>query len=71
MGLPKNWTKYGCRMKKSAIIARYRALGNSVALPCAEYVMAGIAEVMELNLESLFMELENLFIEHGEVARQS
>lgn len=25
--------------------ARYRALGNSIALPCAEYVMAGICEV--------------------------
>ena len=25
---------------------RYRALGNAIALPCAEYIMAGIAEAL-------------------------
>jgi len=25
---------------------RYRALGNAIALPCADYIMAGIAEVL-------------------------
>ena len=24
----------------------YRALGNAIALPCAEYIMAGIAEAL-------------------------
>ena len=46
MGLPENWTKYGCMNEEISDHARYRALGNSIALPCAEYVMAGIAEVM-------------------------
>ena len=46
MGLPENWTKYGCKNEEISDHARYRALGNSIALPCAEYVMAGIAEVM-------------------------
>ena len=26
--------------------SRYKALGNSVAIPCVEYVMAGIAAAM-------------------------
>ena len=26
--------------------SRYKALGNAIALPCAEYIMAGIAEVL-------------------------
>ena len=47
MGLPENWTKYGCKNEEISDHARYRALGNSIALPCAEYVMAGIAEVMK------------------------
>ena len=46
MGLPENWTKYGCKNEEISDHARYRALGNSIALPCAEYVMAGIVEVM-------------------------
>ena len=46
IGLPENWTKYGCKNEEISDHARYRALGNSIALPCAEYVMAGIAEVM-------------------------
>ena len=46
MGLPENWTEYGCKNEEISDHARYRALGNSIALPCAEYVMAGIAEVM-------------------------
>ena len=25
---------------------RYKALGNAIALPCAEYIMAGIAEAL-------------------------
>ncbi|MEI3520665.1 MAG: hypothetical protein V8Q40_06105 [Anaerosacchariphilus sp.] len=36
-------------MRRRAISdsARYRALGNSIALPCAEYVMAGIYESLQ------------------------
>lgn len=31
---------------------RYKALGNSVAIPCVEYVMEGIKEVMEVTHET-------------------
>ena len=44
-GLPDHWTAYGCEGETISNSARYRALGNSIALPCAEYVMAGICEV--------------------------
>ena len=44
MGLPENWTKYGCKNEEISDHARYRALGNSIALP--QNMMAGIAEVM-------------------------
>ena len=44
-GLPDHWTAYGCKGETISDSARYRALGNSIALPCAEYVMAGICEV--------------------------
>ncbi len=46
MGLPEGWTAYGCDDEKIKDGLRYRALGNAIALPCAEYIMAGIAEVL-------------------------
>jgi len=46
MGLPENWTKYGADGKRISDSARYRALGNAIALPCAEYIMRGIADVL-------------------------
>lgn len=45
MGLPEGWTKYGADGQKIAPASRYKALGNAIALPCAEYIMAGIREV--------------------------
>ena len=27
-------------------LQRYKALGNAIALPCADYIMAGIYEVL-------------------------
>ena len=44
MGLPDGWTKYGADGRKINSAQRYRALGNSIALPCAGYIMAGISE---------------------------
>jgi hypothetical protein len=38
-GFPDGWTK----IKKSSDSARYKALGNSVAIPCVDYIMRGIA----------------------------
>lgn len=47
MGLPADWTKYGADGEEIRSSSRYTAIGNSVALPCAEYIMAGIAEVLQ------------------------
>ena len=58
MGLPENWTKYGCKNEEISDHARYRALGNSIALPCAEYVMAGIAEVMRCSSDKKGISIE-------------
>ena len=47
MGLPPDWTRYGADGAEIRSASRYFALGNSVALPCAEYIMAGIAEALQ------------------------
>lgn len=47
MGLPPDWTKYGADGAEIRSSSRYMALGNSIALPCAEYIMAGIAEALQ------------------------
>ena len=41
-GFPDGWTDIG----GAADSARYRALGNSVAIPCVEYVLQGIAQAL-------------------------
>lgn len=46
MGLPEDWTKYGADGKEICSTNRYTALGNAIALPCAAYIMAGIAEAL-------------------------
>ena len=46
MGLPDGWTKYGADGREISATQRYKALGNAIALPCADYIMAGIAEVL-------------------------
>ena len=46
MGLPEGWTKYGADGEKILPANRYKALGNAIALPCADYIMAGIAEAL-------------------------
>ncbi len=42
MGFPDGWTEYGHDGKKISDSARYRALGNSVAIPCVERVLISI-----------------------------
>ena len=42
-GFPDGWTK----IKKSSDSARYKALGNSVAIPCVDYIMRGIVYFMK------------------------
>lgn len=46
MGLPEGWTKYGADGAEISPANRYKALGNAIALPCAEYILAGIREVL-------------------------
>ncbi len=41
-GFPDGWTN----IPSASDSARYKALGNSVAIPCVEYVMGGIALVL-------------------------
>ena len=48
MGLPDGWTKYGADGEVISSGQRYRALGNAIALPCADYIMAGIKEILHI-----------------------
>jgi len=42
-GLPDNWTEYGHDGKKISDNQRYKAIGNSVAIPCVEFILHQIA----------------------------
>jgi len=42
MGLPEGWTALGDGNEIISDYARYKAIGNAIAVPCAEYIMAGI-----------------------------
>ena len=42
-GFPPGWTD----LPGASDSARYKALGNSVPVPCVEYIMAGIARAAE------------------------
>ncbi len=46
LGLPDDWTEYGIDGNAISSAQRYAALGNSIALPCADYIMAGISEAL-------------------------
>lgn len=39
-GFPPHWTD----IPGASDTARYKALGNSIAVPCAEFILGGIAE---------------------------
>ena len=46
-GYPDGWTD----VPSASDSARYKALGNSVAIPCVEYLMPRVAMVITLGLE--------------------
>ena len=46
-GFPDGWTN----IPTGSDSARYKALGNSVAIPCVEFVMQGIATVLTIDKE--------------------
>lgn len=45
-GLPDNWTEYGSDAK------RYKAVGNGMAQPCADFVIEKLAEVLRREVEA-------------------
>jgi site-specific DNA-cytosine methylase len=45
-GFPDQWTRYGHDGKEISDTQRYKALGNSVAIPCVKYVLEGVAEAI-------------------------
>uniref|UniRef100_UPI00403F0F44 DNA cytosine methyltransferase n=1 Tax=Candidatus Enterococcus willemsii TaxID=1857215 RepID=UPI00403F0F44 len=45
MGLPENWTQYGLAQQLISDSARYKALGNSIVVPCAEFILANAVHV--------------------------
>lgn len=47
MGLPEGWTLFGADEQIIPDGARYKALGNAIALPCAEYIMGGIKTALQ------------------------
>ena len=47
MGFPDFWTESGVDGKSISDTQRYSMLGNSIAVPCAAYIMQGIRDAME------------------------
>jgi len=45
-GFPDGWTAHGHDGRPISDTQRYRALGNSVAIPCVEFIMGNIRGVM-------------------------
>ena len=45
-GFPDKWTS----LSDAADSARYRALGNSVAIPCVEFIMKSLKEAVSLGM---------------------
>ncbi len=46
MGFPDFWTEYGYDGRPISDTKRYSMLGNSIAVPCAAYIMQGIREIL-------------------------
>lgn len=42
------WTQYGMDHQLISDSARYKALGNSIVVPCAEYILANVAKVYSI-----------------------
>ncbi len=55
-GYPDNWTKYGADGTEIADTARYRAIGNSICVYCAERVYRGILDALEEEADNERME---------------
>uniref|UniRef100_UPI001926B5F6 DNA cytosine methyltransferase n=1 Tax=Tetragenococcus koreensis TaxID=290335 RepID=UPI001926B5F6 len=45
MGLPDEWTKKGSDHRRVSDSARYKALGNSIVIPCADFLFSNIRKI--------------------------
>lgn len=45
MGLPEGWTEYGYDNQIISDSARYKALGNSIVVPCADFILSNVTKV--------------------------
>lgn len=45
-GFPDHWTEYGHEGQTVSDSKRYQMLGNSIAVPCAAYIMQGIQKAL-------------------------
>lgn len=50
-GFPDDWTKYRHDGKQIGDTRRYEMLGNSIAVPCAAYIMQGMCHVLNKDKE--------------------
>jgi DNA (cytosine-5)-methyltransferase 1 len=48
-GYPDDWTRYGADGKEISDSARYRMLGNSIAVPCVQWIARRIIEATKAN----------------------
>lgn len=48
-GYPDDWTRWGADGEEISDMARYRAIGNSIAVPCAIRVFRGIISELEVD----------------------
>ena len=47
-GYPDDWTRWGADGEEISDMARYRATGNSIAVPCAIRVFRGMISELEV-----------------------
>ena len=45
-GLPDNFTNVECNGKPASDSARYKAIGNGMAQPCADFVLSKVAQAL-------------------------
>ena len=50
-GYPDDWTRYGADGNEIADTARYKAIGNSICVFCAERVYLGILDALDILAE--------------------
>ena len=56
-GFPDNWTE----LPKSVDSPRYKSLGNSVAVPCVEYLLQGVALALRSNLDFSWLRVDLIY----------